>query len=96
MRPAPERIGGLRVRLSTVLDGRHEPTGACRHIVAGGTLGPADALAICENEDGAFFLFYCDADWGVVADTWHETIEGAKNQASFEYFGVASTWVAAT
>ena len=50
-------------------------------------------LAICQypGED-AFYLFGCDADWGTITDTWHQSIEDAKVQAEFEYEGVSLTW----
>ena len=56
-------------------------------------LGPAHALAICAGAgDAAFYLFYCDADWQVLADTWHASLEEAKEQAEFEYEGVSRLW----
>jgi len=40
------------------------------------------------EEDGAFYLFYLNAEGVCFADTWHETLEAAKDQAAFE-FGIA-------
>lgn len=37
-------------------------------------------------------MFGCDGDWNTVTDTWHETLEGALEQAEFEYEGVTATW----
>jgi hypothetical protein len=55
---------------------------------------PAAGLAICvyETGDEGFYLFYCDEEWRVVTDTWHETLEDAKSQAEFEYEGVNESW----
>lgn len=39
------------------------------------------------EEDGAFFLLRLDDNGECIADTWHETVEAAKDQANFE-FGV--------
>ena len=43
----------------------------------------------------AYYLFYCDAEWEPVTDTWHQTLEAAKGQAEFEYRGVTTTWESA-
>jgi len=37
-------------------------------------------------------LFGCDAEWNSLCDTWHETLEDAKEQAEFEYEGTSNTW----
>jgi len=51
-------------------------------------------LAICQYEgETAYYLFGCDADWNTVTDTWHETLEGALQQAEFEYEGISRTWI---
>ena len=56
-------------------------------------LGAMAGLAICQyHDDPSYYLFGCDADWHVLTDTWHETIEAAKKQAEFEYSGVSETW----
>lgn len=90
----PSRIGEATVVCYTPIDDRHRHTGNCRHIVAGALQGPAAGLAICQSDEtGGFFLFYCDEDWNVVTDTWHETIEMAKHQAEFEYEGVSNAWI---
>jgi hypothetical protein len=69
------------------------PTGETIHRVGGNVIDPASALAICQypREQG-FYLFYCDADWQPVTDTWHQTLEGARSQAAFEYQGIESHW----
>ena len=93
MKPTPATIDGARVVCFTVIDGRHRPTGSTRHFVRGELQGPAVGLAICQYAgDLAYYLFYCDADWNVVTDTWHQTLEGAQSQAAFEYEGVMDTW----
>ncbi|MGD0014224.1 MAG: hypothetical protein ABSD56_07350 [Bryobacteraceae bacterium] len=78
----------------SVVDGRHRSTGNCRQVVAGKLQGPAAGLAICQYEgETAYYLFGCDADWNTVTDTWHETLEGALQQAEFEYEGISRTWI---
>ncbi|MBA3770700.1 MAG: hypothetical protein H0X08_09455 [Blastocatellia bacterium] len=77
------------------IDEKHRHTGNTKQIVAGTLMGPSSGLAICQydNED-SFYLFGCDEDWNSVTDTWHATVEEAKEQAEFEYEGVAATWIA--
>lgn len=89
----PRELGGLEVVCWTQVDARHRPTGFTRHVVAGKVIGPAECLAICRAEQGtACYLFYCTADWQIVTDTWHETLETAKRQAEAEYQGTSGTW----
>ena len=38
------------------------------------------------------FLFYCDREWHVLADTWHSSVNDAKTQAEFEYAGISKVW----
>ncbi len=92
MKAPPTSIGPLPVVCYTAIDGRHRPTGATRHTVGGVDQGPAPALAICQDGEG-YYLFYCDADWEPVTDTWHESLEDALHQAEFEYAGSRETWV---
>jgi hypothetical protein len=47
-----------------------------------------DWLEISE-EDGAFFLYYLDAELKCFADTWHQTLESAKREAEIG-FGIRS------
>ena len=50
-------------------------------------------LAICKPTKGQeFWLFGCDSDWNVISDTWHRSLDEAKNQAEFEYEGLSNTW----
>ncbi len=43
-------------------------------------------------EDGAFYLYHFDADGSCFADTWHQTLEQAKNQATFEFRIRSDEW----
>jgi len=84
---------GARVICFTAIDERHRHTDFCRHFVDGRLAVPASGLVICQypGETG-YFLFGCNADWETVTDTWHATLEEAKQQAEFEYEGVSATW----
>ena len=92
MGPAPRKIGGLPVIYFTSIDGRHQPTGKCRHVSPQGLVGPARGLAICGRPGESVYLHGCDEDWVPATDTWHESVEEAKRQAEFEYEGVSRTW----
>lgn len=51
----------------------------------------ANGLAICQYSLGeGFYLFRCDSKWLEYADTWHETLEDAKDQAEHEYKGISA------
>lgn len=91
----PGTVGGLRVVFYSVLDHRQRPTGACSHVVAGEPQVPFGGLAICHSE-GGYVLFYCDQAWNTVTDTWHTSIERAKEQAESEYEGIDRTWTRPT
>jgi hypothetical protein len=92
MGPAPRKIGGLPVLWFSLIDGRHRPTGKCRHLSPAGLLGPANGLAICGRPGESVYLHSCDDGWAPFTDTWHQTVEEAKRQAEFEYEGVSRTW----
>ncbi len=92
MKNIPGTVGGAKVILYTAIDGRHRHTGNCRQFVEGVLMGPAAGLAIGQYEgEDAFYLFGCDVEWNAVTDTWHKTLEEAKQQAEFEYEGVSAT-----
>ncbi|MGC4032607.1 MAG: hypothetical protein QM754_12915 [Tepidisphaeraceae bacterium] len=65
-----------------------------RHTVMQSLAGPGPrqvcGLAICDAAEDGFYLFTCDADWYVMFDTNHESLEDALHQAEFEYNGIAS------
>ena len=93
MKQPPRQIGGARLVQWAVINDRHQPTGSCRHIVGGTLQSPAAGLAICQYDgEDAYYLFGCDANWGPVTDTWHETLEDARQQAECEYQGVSTAW----
>jgi hypothetical protein len=72
------------------------PTAGTTHRKGGEALGPARGLAICQYADESYFyLFYCDADWAVLTDTFHLSLEGAMRQAEFEYEGISRQWTQA-
>lgn len=46
-----------------------------------------DWLEILETADGSCFVFYLDTEFQCFADSWHETIEGAKLEG-LQGFGI--------
>jgi len=88
----PSMLDGARLLRYAFVDNTVVPTGKTVHRVRGKVLGPAAALAICQydgkDSEAGFYLFYCDAEWNVITDTLHESLELALGQAEFEYRGV--------
>jgi hypothetical protein len=92
--PVPASIDGARVLAYAIVDARATPTGATVHTVRGELMPPAAGLAIAQyDDDEGCYLFYCDAEWRCVTDTWHAHEEAAKRQAEHEYRGISSAWV---
>lgn len=89
----PDVIGNARVINYAVVN-LCLPTGNTKHFAHGKLLGTAYALAICAHKpNSGYYLFYCDDAWEVFSDTWHETIDDAKDQAEFEYAGITDNWI---
>jgi hypothetical protein len=94
MNRPPEELDDARVLCFAAISGSVKPTGATAHYSNGQVQGPARALAICQyaGSDHDFYLFYCDEAWVVMNDTWHSTLEQAKQQAEREYEGISVRW----
>jgi len=89
----PMRIDRCRVLLFSVIDDRHQPTGACRDIVDGEEVTEVLGVAICQcPEDEGVFLYHYGDDSVPVTDTWHRSIEDARHQAELELKGIDNTW----
>ena len=91
MGPTPSELDGFKVLATAVLSEAVRPTGATIHRGPDGIVSPASGLAIVMSETGVF-LFHCDREWQVLADTWHSSVTEAKAQAEFEYAGVSKVW----
>jgi len=95
----PEYLDGARVLYWTPIDARHNRTGQTRHYADGELQTDFKGLAIAAYEASTgipkqeVYLFYCDETWEVQNDTYHNSIEAAKEQAEFEYTGTKSTWI---
>ena len=89
----PSHIANMRVLLFTPIDWRHRATGQTTHIVGGLPFEHPAGLALCQDPTSdAVYLFYCNEEWEAVTDTWHESIDDAKAQASFEFSGTDDSW----
>lgn len=56
-------------------------------------MGQAYFLVIEEHEDG-IFLYRYDAEGECVGDTWHTSVDEAKQQAVYEYEDLVGEWMA--
>jgi hypothetical protein len=91
MNPPPQTLDRARVLRYTIVDDCVTPTGNTVHrFHPSGVMGPPAASAICQYDgEACCYLFYCDAEWNVMTDTWHESMAAALRQAEFEYAGIA-------
>jgi len=90
----PTEIADMPVLRFAHLDGNITPTGNTVHTINGHPVGPICQLAICDGggHPNSFYLFSCDADWNVITDTHHLSIDEALGQAGFEYENIRSAW----
>ena len=89
MRRPPELLDGAAVLKVADLSSA-VPTNATRHVVEGRTVSGFAGLALAKySADPGLYLFYCDADWNIVTDTYHATMDEAIAHAEFEFGSVA-------
>lgn len=88
----PSTLDGAAV-LAVADLARRAPSGRTRHFVGREQVLTFDHLALAQyaGEDGVY-LFYCDAEWRVVTDTLHESLEAALGQAEDEFGVVQAEW----
>jgi hypothetical protein len=85
----PSELDGAVVVQWAEVTGDVLPTGRTRHVVNDEQSGPFEALAIARYPDAeGVYLFYLDANGGVVTDTHHESMDAAVEQADYEYIGL--------
>jgi len=89
----PFEIGQAKVISFNIVSG-YINTGKTKHIIDNILQDDFYGLAICKYlNDGGYYLFYCTSEWKAIADTWHEAVEDAKDQAEYEYFGIEDNWI---
>ena len=92
----PKEIGSLQVRLTAIIDESCTHTKNCSHESDGKVLGNAKWAAITNTDaNGSCYLFMCYNN-DELSDTFHESIEDAKEQAEWEYEGISNNWQNAT
>jgi hypothetical protein len=91
LKPPPADLDGAKVIATAVIDETVRATQGTIHHGPDGVIPTASALAIVESEVSVY-LFYCDHEWQVLADTWHRSVSEAKAQAEFEYAGISKLW----
>jgi hypothetical protein len=85
----PRLVGGAHLRFFVIIDNLYTYTGNTKHYTNNHLLPPMQALALCQYEnDSGFYLFGCDLQWNTITDTYHDTLEEAFEQATFEYAGL--------
>jgi len=90
----PRNLGKAEVVAYAVVTGEVMPTRATRHVVDASEVGAAAALAVARYPGAeGFYLYYLDEQGDIVTDTYHQSLEGAKGQAAFEYVGLSWTEV---
>jgi hypothetical protein len=89
----PSQIDSALVLEYIILDTTQTKTGKTTHIVAGETVETVFGLAICKySDDQGFYLFYCNRYWKTITDTYHDTIDKAKEQAEHEFSNTRTAW----
>jgi hypothetical protein len=91
MNDIPATIGNARVICYAVVNllNNSNAEGNDRKLIAG--------FAICQPEkEPGYYLFSCDANWKEFADTWHESIDDAIDQAEYECNGISKLFQKAT
>jgi hypothetical protein len=90
----PNEIDGANMICYLILESSHIKTHKTSHWVGGQLIKEVYSLAICNyTNDNGFYLYRCNQNWETLADTYHDTIEGAKNQAEFEFTNTIDCWL---
>jgi hypothetical protein len=90
----PNKIDNADLIAFVVLSDNQTRTGLTKHYVEGVLIENFYGLSICKYPDvEGYYLFYCDTSWDAVTDTYHESLEGAIEQAEFEFTNTRNNWV---
>lgn len=92
----PKELDGARLLYFAEITEAVRHTGRTIHRENGQVHGPAVALAICQYAGATeFYLYYSGADWTVLTDTCHASLDEARRQAEWEYEGISKYWTPA-
>ncbi len=82
-----------KILFKVTLTDKHKPTGRTVHTSNGRLLDPPKGLAIAQfPNDPGFYLYYLDSTGREQTDTYHSTVELAKEQATFEFGVEEADW----
>jgi hypothetical protein len=59
--------------------------------IASGVVPPTEWVEISQESSG-IYLYHFDKGGNCIADTWHMTIDEAKDQANFDFGILAGDW----
>jgi hypothetical protein len=77
-----------------ILTQKHRATGKTWPYVLGQTAGLPSKLCIAQYpNDSGYYLFYYGANGEEINDTYHDTLEEAKEQAAFAFTIADEYWV---
>ena len=89
----PKDAATHEVLWSVSLAGNYVPTGKTTHSYKNEKLDPPASLQIARYPDGdGYYLFYLDDNGQEMTDTYHDEVEGAMDQAKFEFSVPPSAW----
>jgi hypothetical protein len=92
MKPPPPTLDGARVLKAASLAGARV-SGTVRHFIGGERVTDFAGIALAKyDDDPGVCVFYCDADWNVITDTFHADLADAEEQAGLEFDGLE--WLA--
>ena len=81
------------VVFEVTLSERHRPTGDTEHFVGGVPMPPPARLRITQHDgEAGCSLLYLDEAGTEITDTWHQSLDDAMDQATFEFGVDPSEW----
>jgi len=76
------------------LAGRFRPTGKTRHSIGSAKAPVPSSLSIGQMpDDPGYYLLYLDEGGHEITDTYHETLQSALEQASWEFEVPETAWI---
>jgi hypothetical protein len=82
-----------QVRRSTGNTHHHHAHLEGDEVIKDAEMGPIAWVELEPQKNGTFHLNYLDASGAYLTDTWHPTLEEAKDQARFEFEIEDRDWV---
>jgi hypothetical protein len=92
----PPVVDGARVLAFANVDKSVAFTDSGSLLVDGKPLGKVPCLAICEADDGAVLLMFCDKKWSSLGVVGCASLARAKTRAEQDYVGISRKWIKAS